>query len=167
MILFITGPRKIRPRLLEVGWIMLIVHGVFIMKSLLGKKHFLPWIYRYKKNNCAKCPTKSAQKWKKNPIFIFQNIHLISGFQTQGPPQALHPKEYLRYVGLDVEISIDGKSWEPCCNGAKMAVSICLIHLFRELGCHIIHFIALIASIAGPNYASFHPCSLWKYVTYI
>ena len=54
-----------------------------------------------------------------------EDIHLISGFQSQGPPQKLHPKEYLRYVGLDVEISIDGKSWEPCCNGAKMAVSIC------------------------------------------
>ena len=47
-------------------------------------------------------------------------VHLISGFQSQGPPQALHPKEYLRYVGLEIEHSIDGVKWEECCNGAKM-----------------------------------------------
>ena len=48
------------------------------------------------------------------------SVHLISGFQSQGPPQALHPKEYLRYVGLEIEHSIDGVKWEECCNGAKM-----------------------------------------------
>ena len=46
----------------------------------------------------------------------------MSGFQSQGPPKSLHPKEYLRYVGLEVELSIDGIKWEPCCNGAKMPV---------------------------------------------
>ena len=58
-------------------------------------------------------------------------IHLISGFQSQGPPQKLHPKEYLRYVGLDIELSLDGISWEHTVhdNGAKMSVSIFQLHL--------------------------------------
>ena len=51
------------------------------------------------------------------------SVQLISGFQSQGPPQALHPKEYLRYVGLEIEHSLDGVKWEECCNGARMPVS--------------------------------------------
>lgn len=49
------------------------------------------------------------------------SVHLISGFQSQGPPASLYPREYLRYVGLEVEFSLDGQKWEQCCNGAKMA----------------------------------------------
>ena len=61
-------------------------------------------------------------------------IHLISGFQSQGPPQKLHPKEYLRYVGLDIELSLDGISWEHTVhdNGAKMSVSNFQLYLCTQ-----------------------------------
>lgn len=51
------------------------------------------------------------------------SVHLVSGFQSQGPPQKLHPKEYLRYVGLEIQLSNDGVKWQSCCNDAKKAVS--------------------------------------------
>lgn len=47
------------------------------------------------------------------------SVHLISGFQSQGPPKALHPIEYLRYVGLEIEYSLDGIQWETCCKDTK------------------------------------------------
>ena len=67
-----------------------------------------------------------------------EDIHLISGFQSQGPPQKLHPKEYLRYVGLDIELSLDGITWEPCCNGAKMAVSN--FHSFSSISLFYLYY---------------------------
>ncbi|XP_059099117.1 uncharacterized protein LOC131893169 isoform X5 [Tigriopus californicus] len=42
-------------------------------------------------------------------------VRLISGFQSQGPPQSKHGVEYLRYVGLRVALSLDGSSWRDCC----------------------------------------------------
>jgi hypothetical protein len=51
------------------------------------------------------------------------SVHLISGFQSQGPPRARHPVEYLRYVGLEIQHSLDGYKWEDCCNGVRMPVS--------------------------------------------
>eukprot|EP00095_Tigriopus_kingsejongensis_P002761 maker-scaffold1543_size36305-snap-gene-0.6 protein:Tk02761 transcript:maker-scaffold1543_size36305-snap-gene-0.6-mRNA-1 annotation:"predicted protein" len=42
-------------------------------------------------------------------------VHLISGFQSQGPPQSKHGLEYLRYVGLRVALSVDGAQWWDCC----------------------------------------------------
>ncbi len=53
-------------------------------------------------------------------FFSFQ----ISGFQSQGPPTSKHPVEYLRYVGLEVQYSEDGKNWFYCCDKQKMAVSL-------------------------------------------
>lgn len=42
-------------------------------------------------------------------------VQLISGFQSQGPPQSKHGVEYLRYVGLRVALSLDGSTWRDCC----------------------------------------------------
>ena len=53
----------------------------------------------------------------------FGSIQLVSGFQSQGPPKSLHPKEYLRYVGLEIEHSLDGIKWEHCCDDHRNTVS--------------------------------------------
>ena len=37
--------------------------------------------------------------------------HLVSGFQSQGPPRNRHGEDYLRYVGLKVRLSMDGIRW--------------------------------------------------------
>ena len=50
------------------------------------------------------------------------SVQLVSGFQSQGPPQSLHPKEYLRYVGLEIEHSLDGNKWEKCCDEERKTV---------------------------------------------
>ena len=52
------------------------------------------------------------------------SVQLISGFLSQGPPQSLHPKEYLRYVGLEIEYSSDGIKWEKCCDEERKTVFI-------------------------------------------
>ena len=47
---------------------------------------------------------------------------LLSGIQSQGPPRALHPKSYMRYIAFTVDIwqpsavSGDGH-WHDCCSG--------------------------------------------------
>ena len=41
---------------------------------------------------------------------------LLSGLQTQGPPAALYPASYMRYISLAVELSMDGLSWTDCCS---------------------------------------------------
>ena len=50
------------------------------------------------------------------------SVQLISGFLSQGPPQSLHPKEYLRYVGLEIEYSSDGIKWGKCCDEERKTV---------------------------------------------
>ena len=40
---------------------------------------------------------------------------LVSGFQSQGPPRSKHGEDYLRYVGLRVLLSDDGRRWRDCC----------------------------------------------------
>ena len=41
---------------------------------------------------------------------------LVSGFQSQGPPSSLHDKDYMRYISLTVEISMDYLVWADCCS---------------------------------------------------
>ena len=41
---------------------------------------------------------------------------LVSGFQTQGPPESLHGANYMRYISLRVLLSLDGVTWEDCCS---------------------------------------------------
>ncbi|CAB4064496.1 unnamed protein product [Lepeophtheirus salmonis] len=40
-----------------------------------------------------------------------EQIRLISGFQSQGPPESHYSKEYTRYVGLGIDLSLDGIYW--------------------------------------------------------
>ncbi len=47
------------------------------------------------------------------------SVRLLSGFQSQGPPASLHGPDYLRYVGLRVRLSRDGRAWRDCCRGGK------------------------------------------------
>ena len=41
---------------------------------------------------------------------------LLSGLQTQGPPLALYGAEYMRYISILVEVSMDSLSWADCCS---------------------------------------------------
>ena len=47
---------------------------------------------------------------------------LVSGFQSQGPPRSKHGDDYLRYVGLRVLLSDDGRSWRGCCEDRQELV---------------------------------------------
>ena len=38
--------------------------------------------------------------------------HLVSGLITQGPPESLHPPDYMRYISLTVLLSQDNKKWK-------------------------------------------------------
>ena len=42
---------------------------------------------------------------------------LVSGFQSQGPPEALHPPDYMRYISLGLEVSTEAGQWADCCSG--------------------------------------------------
>ena len=48
---------------------------------------------------------------------------LVSGFQSQGPPRSKHGEDYLRYVGLTVLLSDDGRAWRGCCEDRQELVS--------------------------------------------
>lgn len=49
---------------------------------------------------------------------------LVSGFQSQGPPRSKHGDDYLRYVGLRLLLSDDGRSWRGCCEDRQELVSM-------------------------------------------
>ena len=40
---------------------------------------------------------------------------------VQGPPESVHGADYMRYISLGVDISVDREEWEDCCgeDGAK------------------------------------------------
>ena len=42
--------------------------------------------------------------------------HLVSGFQSQGPPGALYSKEYISYISLSMDVSLDKDTWSDCCS---------------------------------------------------
>ena len=50
-------------------------------------------------------------------------VALVSGFQSQGPPRSKHGADYLRYVGLRVLLSDDGRQWRGCCQDRQELVS--------------------------------------------
>ena len=41
--------------------------------------------------------------------------HLLSGFESQGPPESLYGVSYISYISLSLEISLDGQAWSDCC----------------------------------------------------
>ena len=51
---------------------------------------------------------------------------LVSGLQSQGPPAALHPRDYLSYISIGVETSLDGTSWTACCGPGHTPTQVIL-----------------------------------------
>ena len=41
--------------------------------------------------------------------------HLLSGFDSQGPPESLYGVTYISYISLSLQTSLDGESWTDCC----------------------------------------------------
>ena len=58
----------------------------------------------------------------KNVIFSVDlgEPHLISGFQSQGPPKRRHDEDYYHYVGLQFQTSDNGRRWRDCCRNNKL-----------------------------------------------
>ena len=44
------------------------------------------------------------------------DTRLVSGFQSQGPPGALHSLEYISYISLSMEVSMEREAWSDCCS---------------------------------------------------
>ena len=70
-------------------------------------------------------PTRSVDVNSKN-----LNISsLTSGLETQGPPDRLHPVDYMRYISLSVSLSRDKADWKV----REVIVYTCCISLFVSL----------------------------------
>ena len=72
----------------------------------------------------AWCFLYSSVKQAGDDVFLEVDLgqpSLVSGFQSQGPPETLHGVKYMRYISLGVDVSLDREEWQDCCSqdGAK------------------------------------------------
>jgi hypothetical protein len=68
-------------------------------------------------------------------VSIFFDLYpVMAGLETQGPPDRLHPAEYMRYISLSVGLSRDRADWKV----RVAAGSLCTQHtLLNGRGGHV------------------------------
>ena len=74
---------------------------------------------RLQQNNSAWCFLYSEVQQSGGDVYLEVDLgrpQLLSGLQTQGPPSALYGPEYMRYISLVVEVSLDSLDWADCCS---------------------------------------------------
>ena len=74
---------------------------------------------RLQQNSSAWCFLYSEVQRSGEDVYLEVDLgrpQLVSGLQTQGPPAALYGAEYMRYISLVLEVSLDSLHWTDCCS---------------------------------------------------